>query len=360
MDEGRAAWLRRAAIGVPAILLLGWATTWALAPCRPLDRWLGRSDCVAHTRIDGVGALRQGLAPAPGRGLLVAGWAKSPDGHGEGSPTTLVWLNNDLDEIARQPALPRGIIEQIAVSSDGQAIATTCNLLWTCDAGPTPLPRSADGGASQAPVVLMRFRTESDPDPQTSIARIDWVRTAPTDGADESMDGRTLTLAFTPDGRSLIAGDHGWALDGHELATVPDDIGLPAAGFDAVGSRDGLLEARSEGLTGRILLRRAAGTVPLDPALPEGFIPELRRPLALSPDGSLLAALYRRFDLGTPRTVLRVWRVAEGSPLVATALPDAYPALAWMPGDRIAVALPIGNIWDAETEIRLYAAGRAP
>ena len=362
MDERRAVAGRRrlriAAAGLAGVALLGWIGAWAFEPCRPLDRWLGRSGCVGHARLQGIGMLRQTLAARPDGSLLVGGATFAESGSGTGR-STLVLLNQALEEIGRQETTPRGVLEQVAVSPDGQAIAATCNRQWSCEfefALPSGAGPGGDG-SRQVPVSLSRFRTDTAPDGPADFARLDWIRTIPEAEAGEAADGRAFALAFAADGRSLVAGRHGWGLDGGAVAQ-PAAAPLPT-GFDRVAAAGHGVEAASERSSGRVLLRRGATTEPLDPALPAGFVPELHRPLALSPDGTRLAALYRRFDRGEPRALLRVWRIADGALTAAAALPEAYPALAWLPGDRVALALPVGPAEAGETELRLYAAGAA-
>jgi hypothetical protein len=334
------------------VLLLAagaWTVSAGLAPCRWLDRLLGASGCAEAWRLEDLTRLRQGLAFRPGTHatLVVAGVARG------GVARLVLYDLGQGEETARYLPDPGGVIETVALSPDGRHAALTCNRRHACDLAPMRVPPGIDRD-DFAPIGLIDLE-------RWSAARRSGLRSAPEAGwrllalpgqaSPADADGAALAPRFSADGATLVAGEAAWSVADGAPAAPPAGLPPERQGRDRL--RADAAEIRHE--DGVLLLRDAGGERRIALDLPPGFIPELHLPLALSPDGQVVAALSRRFaGIAAPGAVLQAWRLSDGARLLRREIetPLFAPLVFTPDGAALLLAAPDGP---RDSELRRYA-----
>lgn len=296
------------------------AAGWMLSgPCGWLERGFGPGGCVGRHQFRDLVVTGDTLALDPGGRLLVAGVHYGPDRRRDDSLTarmTLVEVDPGSGrELARFDLGLSGLPDQMRLSPAGDAVAISCNALYICD-----LPGGNDPDASR----VMLFDREGR---RLWFGGVDH-REAPPDA-----NGRAFELAFSATGDVVFA---------HLAFDVATGAAMGAGAPPPPDPR---------------VLEIAGAPDALD--LPADFIPFPRLEAAVSPDGSRVAVLARRFSgPGGIRAVLRIFAADSGARLASHDLTeDVAPAILWHPsGKAVIVALPGAAAVDAGTELRLYAA----
>lgn len=349
--------------GIAAVAAIGWGGIAGLEPCGWLDRTLGRSGCVASWEVSDLTAPRRTVAFRPGAPstLVLAGVTRLEHfGHGGTGQAHIVLLDTESGDVtARYAVEPGGLLEQLALSPDGRFAAITCNRARGCDFAPMHVPEGIDSN-DFVPVGLADLDAAGDERRDRVVAAYDgargwWMRGFSRRELPLNADGTSAELRFSADGTVLAAGPHAWTVDGGADAAVPADLEPPAEGFDRVATAEG--DVMVDRARGAVELGRV-GRIPLD--LPDGFVLEAHVPLAVSPDGTAVALLARRFaGPGEVRAVLFAWRLADGVPLLRQPIgDDLYAPLVWTPdGSRLIVAVASPPAPRARLEIRAYATG---
>ena len=230
------------------------------------------------------------------------------------------------EEISRLELDMEGRPDQLRLSPQEDRFAISCNALYVCD-----LP----GGNKPKESEAMMFDSGGKRLWSTGVEH----RLAPPDS-----DGRAFDLAFSASGRILFAHLAHMADGGDVILTKQRPIEGPAGRLDAFGSQ------AYGGLAGRL-------------GLPDGFVPFLRHNTAISPDGTRIAVLARRFSgPGTIRAAIRVFDIEKGGLLASHDIDeDLAPVIVWQPDrDAVIVALADAVAADAGTQLRLYDAGGSP
>lgn len=304
--------MRIASAGVTLILLA--AGAWALSgPCGWLDLGGG---CLGRQSLRHIAVTGDTFATdAEGR-LLIVGIHYRPDRRDRLRPEmVLVTLDPESGkEIARADLAMLGQPDQMRLSPTGDRVAISCNALYICD-----LP----GGNQPDQSWVMVFDREG---------QRQWFGGIEDRDAPPDADGRAFDLAFSPSGGVVFA-----------------HVAFDAATGDVILTKQ-------QPLQGPTASPRSTDT-PLD--LPEGFVPFPRLGTALSPDGSRIAVLARRFSgPGEIRAAIRIHDTATGALVARHDLrEDLAPAILWHPSrDAVIVALAAPARVDAGTELRFYAA----
>jgi len=363
------------AAALAAALVVGglvWSGLWGLSACRPLDRLFGLSGCADSFTISDLTDLRRTVAFHPGEPstLVVAGSSYSASSSSETdrlrvSSTVVLYDLNAGRETVRYGVPPTGVIEQLVLSSDGTRAALTCNRSWTCEFDSSYLPedgRPDDSLSRYVPVSLIDLVSP----PSRAQATVPWLRVIREAEVPPNADGMAVDLRFSADGASLIAFHDGsasvaWSVEDGSAIVPSAEPGDSLVGFDAVATADGATRVTADRQAGLLRLTGTAadvGMLALD--LPEGFIGELHMPLAVSPDGSHVAALSRRFaGPGAPRAILQVWRLADGARVARHEIEeDLHATLVWHPDGRQVLVAPASKpAVEVGTELRLYMIG---
>lgn len=346
-----------------ALAAAGAAAAVSLRSCGALDRLAGRSGCVASLEVSDLASLRQTVAfdPVDPGALLVAG-TRYARRSGRDLSASAELVRIDLasgDETARIRLPFGGVPERLALSRDGRRAAISCNAATLCDFAPAAI--EGDGSRSEHAPLAMVDLVAAFAEPKQA-ARAQTLKTAPAFPVGVWPDGRTLEPVFSPTGDVVAANGFAWGFRGARLAAAPAETLHDPRGSGAVATADGPLRISHDRRAGALAIAGADGAeqrrLALD--LPTGFVAEVAPPLVLSPDGSRVAALSRRFaGPGEIRAVLQVWEIGGGKRLARYEFGDELSAtLAFTPdGARLLVAEAVEPAHGASTRLRFYPAG---
>ena len=352
-----------AAVGL-ALAAAGSAAALSLRSCGALDRLAGRSGCVASLQVSDLASLRQTVAfdPADPGALLVAGTSYARrSGRDLSASAELVRLDlRSGEETARIRLAFGGVPERLALSRDGRRAAISCNAATQCDFAPAAI--EGDGSRSEHLPLAMVDLAAAFAEPKLA-ARAQTLKTAPAFQVGVWPDGRSLEPVFSPAGDVVAANGFAWAFRGDRLATVPAETLHDPRGSGAVASADGQTRISHDRRAGVLSVIGADGAAQrrLSLDLPEGSVTGEEPPLVLSPDGSRVAALSRRFSgPGEIRAVLQVWEIGGGKRLARYEIGDELSAtLLFTPdGARLLVAEAAEPAHGASTRLRFYPAAR--
>ena len=298
------------------------STLWALSgPCGRI----GKDGCLARHHLRDIVITGDTVVSDAGGKLHIAGVRYRADRR-DRLRAEMVMITFDPEtgkEIGRLELGMEGMPDQLRLSPREDRFAISCNALYVCD-----LP----GGNRPRETEMMMFDTQGK---RLWFAGVEH-RVAPPDS-----DGRAFDLAFSASGQILF---------GH-VARAADTGMIVLTKQQAVTGPTGRLEASDHKAYGGL-------TRKLD--LPEGFIPFLRHNTAISPDGTKIAVLARRFSgPGEIRAAIRIFDIQKGNLLAGHDIgDDLAPVIVWQPGrEAVIVALAGAVAADAGTELRFYDAG---
>ncbi|MCJ8151762.1 hypothetical protein [Shinella sedimenti] len=301
--------------------------------CGWLETAFGSGSCAGSVTLDNIASVRSTVAVNSDGDVVVLGnryTATNREGDFDVRAQIAIIDWQAGKEVRRIEPDFSGRPDQLILSATNEGMAITCRSFYACDLADLPSGQDAFGATQLALL---------DED-----GSINWVGAVMREEAPPSVEGRAFDLAFSADGRSLVAGP--------VVFSVADGARGSGSAQVSITSHATLLASYDFELAGQ---RRSLG-------LPAGFVPFTRLQTATSRDGKSLATLSRRFSgEGAIRSVLQIWDIARGELVTRHEIvSDLAPALAWHPDGSlvfVATASPVAE--DASTQIRAYRTGLA-